>query len=58
MAARTSTNILLIPDTSSPKHLSENQAAGDLVLAEDVLAELEKIGKKARLRPAQRKSVA
>ena len=39
-------NILLIPGTSSLKHLQENLAAGDLVLAEDVLAELEAIGQK------------
>ena len=39
-------NILLIPGTSSSKHLQENLAASDLVLAEDVLAELEEIGRK------------
>ena len=39
-------NMLLIPGTSSPKHLKENLAAADLVLAEDVLAELDEIGKK------------
>jgi len=39
-------NILLIPGTSSPKHLKENLAAGELVLAEDVLAELDEIGQK------------
>jgi len=44
-------NILLIPGTSSPKHLKENLAAGDLVLAEDVLAELEKIGQERGATP-------
>ncbi|TCV96437.1 aryl-alcohol dehydrogenase-like predicted oxidoreductase [Luteibacter rhizovicinus] len=39
-------NMLLIPGTSSLKHLKENLAAADLVLAEDVLVELEEIGKK------------
>jgi pyridoxine 4-dehydrogenase len=39
-------NILLIPGTSSPKHLKENLAAGGLLLAEDVLAELDEIGQK------------
>ena len=39
-------NILLIPGTSSREHLKENLAAADLVLAEDVLAELEEIGQK------------
>jgi pyridoxine 4-dehydrogenase len=39
-------NILLIPGTSSPEHLRENLAACDLLLAEDVLAELDKIGQK------------
>jgi pyridoxine 4-dehydrogenase len=39
-------NILLIPGTSSPSHLRENLAAGDLALPEDVLAELEGIGRK------------
>ena len=37
-------NILLIPGTSSLKHLKENLAAGDLVLTQDILAELENIG--------------
>ena len=39
-------NILLIPGTSSREHLKENLAAADLVLAQDVLAELEEIGQK------------
>jgi len=39
-------NILLIPGTSSLKHLKENLAVSDLVLAEDVLAELVEIGQK------------
>jgi pyridoxine 4-dehydrogenase len=38
-------NILLIPGTSSPKHLKENLAAAELVLSKDVLVELEAIGK-------------
>ncbi|WP_250633372.1 aldo/keto reductase family oxidoreductase [Pinirhizobacter soli] len=36
-------NILLIPGTSSSGHLKENLAAAELVLADDVLAELEDI---------------
>ena len=36
-------NILLIPGTSSPKHLRENLAAAELVLTKDILLELEKI---------------
>jgi aryl-alcohol dehydrogenase-like predicted oxidoreductase len=39
-------NILVIPGTSSVGHLKENLAAVDLVLAEDVLAELDGIGQK------------
>ena len=39
-------NMLLIPGTSSAGHLEENLAAADLVLADDVLAELEDIGQK------------
>lgn len=39
-------NILLIPGTSSLKHLKENLAAAELVLSDDVLAELEAIGQK------------
>ena len=39
-------NILLIPGTSSSGHLKENLAAAELVLADDVLAELEDIGQK------------
>jgi len=38
-------NILLIPGTSSPAHLRENLAAAELVLAPDVLAELDAIGR-------------
>ncbi|MFA5962740.1 MAG: aldo/keto reductase family oxidoreductase [Sphingomonas sp.] len=37
-------NILLIPGTSSPAHLRENLAATELVLADDVVAELDAIG--------------
>jgi len=39
-------NMLLIPGTSSTGHLKENLAAAELVLADDVLAELEEIGQK------------
>jgi aryl-alcohol dehydrogenase-like predicted oxidoreductase len=39
-------NMLLIPGTSSTAHLKENLAAAELVLADDVLAELEAIGQK------------
>jgi pyridoxine 4-dehydrogenase len=39
-------NMLLIPGTSSLAHLKENLAAADLVLAEEVLAELDQIGQK------------
>ena len=39
-----SPNILLIPGTSSLKHLRENQAAGDLQLTANDLGELESIG--------------
>ena len=42
-----SPNILLIPGTSSVKHLSENLAVADLCLPDDALAELETIGTKA-----------
>jgi pyridoxine 4-dehydrogenase len=38
-----SPNILLIPGTSSPAHLRENLAAGQLSLTPDVLAELDAI---------------
>ena len=41
-------NMLLIPGTSSVKHLKENLAAAELELADDVLAELEAIGQEAR----------
>ena len=37
-------NILLIPGTSSPAHLDENLAAGDLVLPPDAVATLDAIG--------------
>ena len=39
-------NILLIPGTSSTRHLKENLAAAELVLADEVIAELEDIGQK------------
>ncbi len=39
-------SVLLIPGTSSVKHLRENLAAAELELADDVLAELEEIGRK------------
>ena len=39
-----SPNILLIPGTSSVGHLRENLAAAELVLSEEVVAELDKIG--------------
>ncbi|MBW8079052.1 MAG: oxidoreductase, partial [Gallionella sp.] len=38
-----SPNILLIPGTSSLKHLRENQAAGDLQLTANDLGELDSI---------------
>jgi pyridoxine 4-dehydrogenase len=41
---RRSPNILLIPGTSSVAHLRENVAGAGLVLSDDELAELEKIG--------------
>ncbi|WP_404416547.1 aldo/keto reductase family oxidoreductase [Brevundimonas vesicularis] len=41
---RRSPNILLIPGTSSVAHLRENLAAGDLVLSDDDMAELNAIG--------------
>jgi pyridoxine 4-dehydrogenase len=41
---RRSPNILLIPGTSSVAHLRENVAGSGLVLSDDELAELEKIG--------------
>ncbi|WP_295191912.1 aldo/keto reductase family oxidoreductase [uncultured Brevundimonas sp.] len=41
---RRSPNILLIPGTSSVAHLRENLAAGDLVLSDDAMAELNAIG--------------
>ena len=37
-------NILLIPGTSSVAHLHENISAGELVIAPDLLAELEALG--------------
>ncbi len=42
---RRSPNILLIPGTSSPAHLRENLAAGDLVLPDDVMARLDGIAR-------------
>jgi pyridoxine 4-dehydrogenase len=42
-----SPNILLIPGTSSVKHLHQNLAAGELVLPAEALARLERIGKPA-----------
>jgi aryl-alcohol dehydrogenase-like predicted oxidoreductase len=42
-----SPNILLIPGTSSVKHLHENLAGAQLVLPPDALAQLEHIGKPA-----------
>ena len=38
-------NILLIPGTSSPEHLSENVEAASLVLPEETITELNKIGR-------------
>jgi pyridoxine 4-dehydrogenase len=38
---RRSPNILLIPGTSSVAHLTENLAAGEIVLSDDVVGELE-----------------
>jgi pyridoxine 4-dehydrogenase len=43
-----SPNILLIPGTSSTKHLEENLAAADLKLPLDVIAELDAIGEGAQ----------
>ena len=40
-----SPNILLIPGTSSVKHLSENLAAAELQLSQETLASLDRIGK-------------
>jgi pyridoxine 4-dehydrogenase len=40
-------NILLIPGTSSVKHLHQNLAAAELVLPEEALMQLERIGKPA-----------
>ncbi len=42
-----SPNILLIPGTSSLAHLRENMKAADLVLAPEVLVELDQVGKAA-----------
>ncbi|WP_305825005.1 aldo/keto reductase family oxidoreductase [Massilia brevitalea] len=41
---RRSPNILLIPGTSSVKHVRENLAAADLVLPDEAMASLERIG--------------
>jgi pyridoxine 4-dehydrogenase len=38
-------NMLLIPGTSSPTHLQENLAAGNLALPDEIIAALNKIGK-------------
>ena len=43
-----SPNILLIPGTSSPKHLRENLNAAALELPSDVIAELNTIGERVR----------
>jgi aryl-alcohol dehydrogenase-like predicted oxidoreductase len=42
---RRSPNILLIPGTSSVAHLRENLAAADLVLPDEAMAELNRIGR-------------
>ncbi|RVC40265.1 aldo/keto reductase, partial [Mesorhizobium sp. M4B.F.Ca.ET.088.02.2.1] len=44
---RRSTNILLIPGTSSVGHLRENLAAAELELSAEVLQELEGVAKAA-----------
>jgi pyridoxine 4-dehydrogenase len=44
---RRSPNILLIPGTSSTGHLRENLAAANLVLSDEVIAELDRIGTSA-----------
>ena len=44
---RRAANILLIPGTSSVGHLRENFAAADLVLSDDVTAELDGVGGKS-----------
>jgi pyridoxine 4-dehydrogenase len=41
---RRSPNMLLIPGTSSIDHLRENLRAGELILPDEVLAELNAIG--------------
>jgi pyridoxine 4-dehydrogenase len=41
---RRAANMLLIPDASSVAHLRENLAAGEIVLSEAVMGELEGIG--------------
>jgi aryl-alcohol dehydrogenase-like predicted oxidoreductase len=41
---RRSPNVLLIPGTSSTKHLRENLAAATLELPKEALAELDSIG--------------
>lgn len=40
-----SPNILLIPGTSSVAHLHENLAAASLTLRDDIVAELDAIGR-------------
>jgi aryl-alcohol dehydrogenase-like predicted oxidoreductase len=42
---RRAPNILLIPGTSSVRHLQENLAAGGLVLSHDVVAELDSVAR-------------
>ncbi len=42
---RRSSNVLLIPGTSSAVHLRENLAAAELTLPEDAMSELESLGK-------------
>ena len=39
-----SPNILLIPGTSSPEHLKQNLASGDLVLSPGIIQQLDSIG--------------
>jgi pyridoxine 4-dehydrogenase len=40
-----STNILLIPGTSSIQHLHENLAAAELAIADDIFTELDAVGR-------------
>jgi aryl-alcohol dehydrogenase-like predicted oxidoreductase len=41
---RRSPNILLIPGTSSIKHLRENLGAAELAISDEIIAELETVG--------------